>query len=819
MAITVANEGGTHFSITHGTNDVDRYAKNTIIMNRRGDEFKFFTSDNKGVVLKANETAFTVPAHVEVLSEGTVQLSAGASGRINGVTVNSVEMLSNAETVSTGTVQVTGGPPVVATGTFTVDTSITEGLHGTSVLTSTGASAPAVYASNVLTSTGACVPAVFAESVLTLDAALGDGNTVTIDGTVYRFEVTPSQAYDINLGASDAVALDNLKAGINATGTGDGSDYYTGTNVHPTVIATTNADTTQKVVARTIGTVSNAEATTTTGGNCSWADTTLGGGTGTSVTGVVTTSATVTIDSTVYIAVTSLAETHGLTAVTEDVLWVTDEATFLDNLKSAINNTATEGTDYATGTVVHPTVIASINTDTQQTVVARTIGTVSNAEATTDTLANYTWADTTLGGGTGASVTGVVTTAALITINATIYTAVTSLAETHGLSAIAFQVLWVTNEATFLDNFKSAINLGGTIGTDYATGTTAHPTVVATTNTDTAQTIVVKIPGTASNAEVTQETLGNYAWTGADIANGTVAGLAGDTVTIDTVTYTFLDILSEDHSDAIINQVHWVTTDAVALDNFKSAINLTGSIGTDYSTGTAIHPTVTATTNGAATQVVAAKTVGTGGNSIATTETGSTLSWGAVNLEGGLDSSMDGITVNSIEVMSGAESFDTTLDITATNVAANITAFTSTPNYTATAATDTVTISAAAGTGYTPNAFTVTASKTTLTTTDGNMASGVAANSVPFNTTLNQTATDLATNIQANTTSPNYTAAAVTDTVTITAAADTGNEPNGFVVTSDPTTITTVDVDMGTAQTGESEADVLEDALHAIIYE
>lgn len=134
-------------------------------------------------------------------------------------------------------------------------------------------------------STSAPVNAVAAESVVTVSTLI-DGDTVTIGETVYRFKTTPAQAYDVALGANDAAALDNLKLAINANGTGDGSDYYTGTLEHPDVEATTNTDTTQKIVAKVAGTAANSIATTSTGGTATWADTTLGGGTGDSVAGV-----------------------------------------------------------------------------------------------------------------------------------------------------------------------------------------------------------------------------------------------------------------------------------------------------------------------------------------------------------------------------------------------------------------------------------------------------------------------------------------------------------------------------------------------------
>ena len=93
------------------------------------------------------------------------------------------------------------------------------------------------------------------------------------------------------------------------------------------------------------------------------------------------------------------------------------------------------------------------------------------------------------------------------------------------------------------------------------------------------------------------------------------------------------------------------------------------------------------------------------------------ISWGTVTLTGGGSGSVDGITVNSVEVMNGAETFDTDLTTTATNVATSINAKTSSPNYTATSVGQVITIRA-----LVENTFTVTSSTTTITSTDANMS-------------------------------------------------------------------------------------------------
>lgn len=107
---------------------------------------------------------------------------------------------------------------------------------------------------------------------------------------------------------------------------------------------------------------------------------------------------------------------------------------------------------------------------------------------------------------------------------------------------------------------------------------------------------------------------------------------------------------------------------------------------------------------------------------------------GTVTLDTGAAGSVDSIEVNSIEIMSGAEAFDTDLGTTATAVAANITAHTSSPNYTAVAVDEVITITAVTeGTGS--NDFVVVSTATTITTTDVDMSGGVTDKSSVLSTT------------------------------------------------------------------------------------
>jgi hypothetical protein len=96
---------------------------------------------------------------------------------------------------------------------------------------------------------------------------------------------------------------------------------------------------------------------------------------------------------------------------------------------------------------------------------------------------------------------------------------------------------------------------------------------------------------------------------------------------------------------------------------------------------------------------------------------------GSVELTGGASGSVDGITVNGVQIMSIAEPFATDLPTTATNVASNITANTSSPNYTASAVGSVITITSVIE-GTSPNGFAVVSTATTITTTDVNMSGG-----------------------------------------------------------------------------------------------
>lgn len=109
--------------------------------------------------------------------------------------------------------------------------------------------------------------------------------------------------------------------------------------------------------------------------------------------GVFSNGETVLIGDKTYTFVTTLS------GAANEVLIGASAAASLDNLKSAINATAGEGSTYGTGTVANPNVTATTNTDTTQVVEAYRVGTYGNDIATTEACANAAWGAATLENG------------------------------------------------------------------------------------------------------------------------------------------------------------------------------------------------------------------------------------------------------------------------------------------------------------------------------------------------------------------------------------------------------------------------------------
>jgi hypothetical protein len=104
-----------------------------------------------------------------------------------------------------------------------------------------------------------------------------------------------------------------------------------------------------------------------------------------------------------------------------------------------------------------------------------------------------------------------------------------------------------------------------------------------------------------------------------------------ETVTIDSKVYTFQTSLTNVDGNVLIG-----ATALDSLNNLRQAINLepAGS-GISYAAATVVHPSARAVNGAGNTLVARAKAPGTGGNSMATTETLANGSWGDTTMNGG----------------------------------------------------------------------------------------------------------------------------------------------------------------------------------------
>lgn len=133
--------------------------------------------------------------------------------------------------------------------------------------------------------------------------------------------------------------------------------------------------------------------------------------------------------------------------------------------------------------------------------------------------------------------------------------------------------------------------------------------------------------------EIQQVVTPLYAATGTLTAVGAITNT--ETVDIDGKTYTVVNSLTD--TDGYVLQG---ATVGETLDNLVAAINLEAGAGSVYAASTTLHPTVTAVRGAGDTMVVTAKILGTGGNSITTTEVTVNASWGGATLAGGAGSTV-----------------------------------------------------------------------------------------------------------------------------------------------------------------------------------
>lgn len=138
-----------------------------------------------------------------------------------------------------------------------------------------------------------------------------------------------------------------------------------------------------------------------------------------------------------------------------------------------------------------------------------------------------------------------------------------------------------------------------------------------------------------------------------DYAHGTLTSTgainSGDKVQIGTVWYQFtsgdVDTGNPDGTSALPWLVALSGSVEQALANLSAAISDLGTAGTDYSSAMLTNPDASPISSDATTLVIRAQAQGADGNTVATTETGANLAWGASVLAGGGGTSFAAVTV------------------------------------------------------------------------------------------------------------------------------------------------------------------------------
>lgn len=109
-----------------------------------------------------------------------------------------------------------------------------------------------------------------AQGTLTTTGNFTADDEVTIGTQTYIFKASPSAAYEVDLGASAEISIDNLVAAINLTGTA-GTTYGTGTLINSAASAEKATAATMLVTSKTYGTSANSIVfTEDTDGGTSW---------------------------------------------------------------------------------------------------------------------------------------------------------------------------------------------------------------------------------------------------------------------------------------------------------------------------------------------------------------------------------------------------------------------------------------------------------------------------------------------------------------------------------------------------------------------
>ncbi len=412
-------------------------------------------------------------------------------------------------------------------------------------------------------------------STLSVTGTVSDGETITLGTKVYTFQTTLTNVDgNVKIGATIEESVSNLIAAI-TLGSGAGTKYATLMTLHPTISAIAGTHVAATGTLTTTGQPLNGEA--------------------------------VTIGSKVYTFQDTLTNVDG------NVKIGATQAASVTNLINAINlGAGVVGTDYATAMTINPSVTAANGTANTAVLTAKIAGGSGNAIATTETLTNGSFGAVTLTGGSSK----------LVATAKTSGTGGNSLATTETM----------TNGA-----FSSVTLSGGAVTTLYAAAQAKSALIVFNKQNDNTTNEVV--PSGAANMSIATQTISGTItdYSSAVKASGTLTLtdviVADETVVIDDKTYTFKATLT--NTDGYVKLG---ADNSESLRNLVRAINLGSGAGSMYALATVVHPTVTAIQAGSNVVTITAKTGGTAGNSLATTETLTNGAFGAATLAGGVAS-------------------------------------------------------------------------------------------------------------------------------------------------------------------------------------
>ena len=478
---------------------------------------------------------------------------------------------------------------------------------------------------------------VSASATLSFTGDINQGDTITINGRTYEFDIDGS----IRPGN---IPIDVTGKAVAATGTLTatlpvvlGDTVTIGTDIY--VIAGDSSN--SKNINISGGTKTKATGVLTLTGNIVpgvHAESVL-----TSDGTIPSSGDTVTIGDKTYTFVSSLSDP----AIPFEVVIGTSAATALDNLKAAINLSAGAGSVYGTGTTKNTSVVATDNTDTTQKVVARVPGTAGNSIAVSETSDHLSWGGSTLGGGVDAET---------VSINGRAYSFVTVLSEINGADAIADQVLFGSDSSVALDNLKLAVNAEGTAGSSYSTGTIKNADVLATTNESNAQTFEALVSGSAGNAITTTTTIVNGSFGGATLSGGsdataaefiaaivtTINAITGNIVTAENETGGVMKVTAAvagaaGNSIVTISNVGGATFGAATLTGGKDAGSTDACAETKATINADTVSVVSAETIDTSSIKIVAKTPGDIGNIIKVSTDGDNIAFDKASLSGGVN--------------------------------------------------------------------------------------------------------------------------------------------------------------------------------------